>query len=71
MTWRGLQARSSFDLGIGHRPGRLRIYVLLSADPVDPDAVTRAARLADGAPPASLGIEGPIKQFAGTLLVDP
>jgi len=62
---------SSVDLGAGHRTGRLRLYALMPAAPLDPARIRAAAARIDltrpGAPPLDL----PVPQVAGVLTIGP
>jgi len=62
---------ASIDLARGHRPGRLRIYGLLSAEPLAPERVRAAAAQVDrtrpGAPPLDLAVP----QVSGLLTIAP
>jgi len=62
---------ASVDLSTGHRTGRLRLYALLPAAPLEPARLRAAARKVDltraGAPPLDL----PIPQVAGVLTIGP
>ena len=60
---------ASIDLARGHRPGRLRIYGLLSAEPLPPERVRAAAAQVDRALPGAPALDLPVPQVSGLLTV--
>ncbi len=61
----------SVDLRRGHRPGRLRLYALFSAAPVDEARLRAAAARVDPTRPGVPPLDLPLPQLSGVLLVSP
>jgi anti-sigma factor RsiW len=62
---------ASIDLAPGHRPGRLRIYGLLSAEPLSPERVRAAAARLDRTRPGAPALDLAVPQVAGLLIIEP
>lgn len=62
---------ASIDLARGHRPGRLRIYGLLSAEPLSPERVRAAAAQVDRTGPGAPALDLAVPQVAGLLTIEP
>jgi hypothetical protein len=61
----------SIDLGRGHRPGRLRLYALVSGEPLDEARVRAAAARLDRGRPGAPPLDLPVPQVAGLLMIEP
>ena len=62
---------ASIDLARGHRPGRLRLYGLLSAEPLSPERVRAAAAQLDRGRPGAPALDLAVPQVAGLLTIEP
>ena len=62
---------ASIDLAHGHRPGRLRIYGLLSAEPLPPEQVRAAAARVDRTRPGAPALDLAVPQVSGLLTIAP
>jgi hypothetical protein len=60
---------ASIDLARGHRPGRLRVYALLSAEPLPPERVRAAAAQVDRSRAGAGVLDLDVPQVSGLLTV--
>jgi hypothetical protein len=62
---------ASIDLARGHQPGRLRIYGLLSPEPLPPERVRAAAAQVDRTRPGAPALDLAVPQVSGLLTIAP
>jgi hypothetical protein len=60
----------SIDLAAGHRPGRLRLFALFSAAPLD-ETLVRAAAARAGLGGTTLVLDGLLGQVSGLVILEP